>query len=319
MKTFLIKISVAYIGSIIIILGLFHMADGNTDAFYLRFTTSTQNSLIIGSSRAAQGIVSEVLNSELEKNGYRGNIYNYGFALGYSSYGPAYLESIKKKLDPSSKNGIFILEVNPWTISSRSETPDDSTSFVENTLPVGVIEDVNKSPNFQYLLDFYDQGYLMILVNKVKNMNLIKPYLNTSYLHDDGWFEVSVKMDEASVKSRYNKTINEYVASAPKVYNYSSVRYNYLKKTIELLSKHGKVFLVRLPIHEKIFEAENSYMPDFSSKMSSVSEEFGVGYLDLTEYNDDVQYTDANHLWKESGRRMSELIAKNITEHITNK
>ncbi|HRD51404.1 MAG TPA: hypothetical protein PKY96_02030, partial [Flavobacteriales bacterium] len=69
-------------------------ADGSTDAFYLRFTAPKAASMILGTSRAAQGIRPDVLDSSLAVGGWRVNTFNFAFAKGYSNYGPAYLSAV---------------------------------------------------------------------------------------------------------------------------------------------------------------------------------------------------------------------------------
>ena len=91
MKKFIVNICLFLIIVLLTILGVFWQADGKTDPFYLRFTTDKQNSLILGTSRAAQGLLPEVLNSKLNRDDF----FNYSFTLGHSPYGPTYLKSIK--------------------------------------------------------------------------------------------------------------------------------------------------------------------------------------------------------------------------------
>ena len=62
MKTFLVQISI-FIGICSLsFIAIFSLADGATDAFYLKFATPKQSSLIVGSSRAAQGIIPNIIN-----------------------------------------------------------------------------------------------------------------------------------------------------------------------------------------------------------------------------------------------------------------
>ncbi len=56
-------------------------------------------------------------------------------------------------------------------------------------------------------------------------------------------------------------------------------------------------------------EIENRLMPDFDSKLRQ-AKSIAAGYLDLTKYNSDFIYTDGNHLYKESGKEVSRIIAK---------
>ena len=63
---------------------LFSFANEQNDPFYIRFTTPEQSSLILGTSRAAQGILPAVLNEKLSRNDF----FSYSFSGNISPYGP---------------------------------------------------------------------------------------------------------------------------------------------------------------------------------------------------------------------------------------
>ena len=178
-------------------LAVFFCADGHTDAFYLRFASPRQSSLILGTSRAAQGINPSAMNSILQNN----NIYNFSFSVAHSPYGPVYLESIKRKIKMNAKNGIFILTVDPWSISCEYGNPEDSLTFRERGLALGKIKIVDMCPNIPYLIISYNQPYINLLLYKKDNAEL---------LHENGWLEINVPMDSISVAKRTRIKIEHY-------------------------------------------------------------------------------------------------------------
>ena len=89
---------------------------GGVDAFYGRFASPPAGSLVLGTSRAAQGIQPAVLAARLGGR-FDGPLLNYAFTLTHSPYGPAYLASIRRKLRPEVRNGLLILAVDPWSLS----------------------------------------------------------------------------------------------------------------------------------------------------------------------------------------------------------
>ena len=127
-------------------------ADGSTDAFYAKFTTPKQQSLIIGSSRAAQGIHPQTINENLPHTA----IYNYAFSRIHTPYGKPYLESIQRKLKPDTKDGLFIVEVNPWSVCKKKGELLDTLHFSEKASFLGTIKNVSANPNLTYLLNFYN-------------------------------------------------------------------------------------------------------------------------------------------------------------------
>lgn len=277
-----------------IFLFLLSLADGSTDPFYLRFTSPKQSNLILGTSRSAQGLQPSLFSEQLGQS-----FYNYSFTIAHSPYGPAYYNSILKKLDPAVKNGIFILTVDPWSISTKNEFPNDSSSFAENSLCVGNTVMVNSSPNFEYLLKNLKGKYYTAITGDIGS---------GMFLHDDGWLEVSIPMDSIAMKNRRTKKIEEYKNENLPHFHFSSVRTQYLEKTIHYLKAHGSVYIVRLPIDPEILKIEHNLMPDFEQKIAAVIA-LSDGYLDLTKDTKNYTFTDGNHLYKSSGREVSEFIA----------
>lgn len=271
------------------------LADGYTDPFYVRFTTPKQENLILGTSRAAQGLQPLIF-----KNRNHLKIYNYAFTMGHSPFGEVYLNSIKNKLKKSTQDGVFIITVDPWSISSKLENPNDSSQFRELNTCLANTPFVDDNPNFFYLIKNLKGRYYSILTNKLKS---------PLFLHQNGWLEVSIDMNSVKVEKRIEEKIKDYREKELPNYKYSTLRYKYLKKTIEFLNMHGQVYLVRLPVHSKMMEIENELMPDFNNKIKSLTP-LTKGYLDLTNDNDRYTYTDGNHLYKESGKFVSIEIAE---------
>lgn len=268
-------------------------ANGFTDPFYVRFTTAPQQNMIIGTSRSAQGIVPSSFKSILKKE-----LFNYSFTAGHSPYGPIYLNSIKKKLDPSTKDGIFILSIDPWAISAGTGDPNNASEFLENDLMLANMETVNSNPNFEYLLQELKGNYHLTLFNS-----------NTvTFLHQDGWLEVTIPMDSSSVAIRTIRKIKNYRTENLPNMKISQTRIDYLNQTIDFLKSYGKVYLVRLPIGEELLEIENEYSANFDDLMRA-SIERADGYLDLTKRDERFLFTDGNHLWKDSALEVSNIIA----------
>ncbi|MCU0370223.1 MAG: hypothetical protein MUC31_02320, partial [Bacteroidales bacterium] len=251
MKKFLIEVLVFLVILLTSFYLIFLRADGKTDAFYLRLTTKKQHSLILGNSRAAQAIKPSVLNDVLSRN----DLFNYSFSIHLSPYGPTYLNSIKRKLDQDTKDGIFILSVDPWSISTVSADPNDTAKFGELKMFLGKIRHVNLYPNVPYLFSSYDKPYYNLLLNAK----------SPTTLHRDGWLEVNVTMDSAKVKRRIERKISQYRKGNLPTHKFSEVRLEYLIKTIEYLKNFGKVYLVRLPVITEIMAIEQELIPDFDS------------------------------------------------------
>ncbi len=300
MKKFLIKISLFLFCIGIFGVYIFSFADGSTDPFYVRFASPRQSSLILGASRAAQGIQPKILD-EIFDSDKDHKFYNYAFTLGHSPYGPTYLKSIKTKIDPKTNKGVFIVTVDPWAISNRGEDPNNFSNFREKERCLGKVTINNLSPNIQYLIYCFDEPYI----------NLFKKHQNPAFfLHKDGWLELNVAMDSVSVNKRTLKKIRNYRNINLPIYHFSELRLRYLEKTIMYLQEYGSVYLARLPVHPKMLEIENSLMPDFNEKINQLAKSGEIPYLDMTDNNEQYEFIDGQHLYKTSGAEVSKKIAE---------
>lgn len=238
----------------------------------------------------------------------KSDLYNYSFDISKSPYGPKYLESIKHKLSPQSRRGIFILTIDCWSVSTRDCAPNDAENFIENNSAVGAIKSVHTNPNFDYLLNHFSGSYYKILSKSPE-----------AFLHDDGWLEVTLNDDAQAVKRRTQSTLLNYEQYL-KVYQFSSLRFDYLLKTIEFLKQHGKVYLVRMPVSEQLMKIEEKYAPHFSERIKMIEPQTN-GFLDLTPFNQYYSYTDGVHLQNASAYMVSEKIAfwikENLSKHVS--
>ena len=300
MKKFLFKLFLFLITFFLFIYIFFSKLEDQLaqDNFYFKFTTPKQSSMILGTSRALQGLIPEIINKELNID-----IYNYAFTVMNSSYGPSYLNSIKKKLNKNSKDGVFILAVDPWSISTKFNPSDDLNLFRERELFIKKLKFVNMNPNFEYLFKFCQMDNFYDLLNK----NTINPF---AYLHKSGWLEINIPMDSLNYSKRFNEKILHYNNNID-LYTHSDIRFSYLKKTIDYLNNFGKVYLVRIPIHPKMMEIENEFMPNFTNKIESLIAN-DVVFFDMTKSDQKYVYTDGNHLHKSS----SMIVSKQISDLI---
>ena len=169
---------------------------GQVDAFYGRFTTPPAGSLVLGTSRAAQGIRPAVLTARLGEQ-FEGPLLNYAFTLTHSPYGPAYLRSIQRKLRPETKNGLFIVAVDPWSLSLTG--PEGA--FPEDNSFIGQLHQVSQNPNLAYLARYQAKPFYRLLLDYATA---------TERLHSDGWLEVRIGNDSAQVRARTARKLHDY-------------------------------------------------------------------------------------------------------------
>lgn len=311
MRLFLIKSGLVGVLVLAVHVGVAYWAGGHADAYYVRYATPKQRSLILGTSRAAQGVVPEVLNAGLAgvmaQGGVEGPVFNFAFTNLHSPYGEAYLRAIRRKLEDGTRNGLFILSVDPWSLSVEVGRAGDTSRVREMGLPIQTLECMSCRPNWEYLMQEYPKMWGHIL---------LQPWLSPElYLHEDGWLEVDVPMDIKSVAKRTKEKIAQYEGMA-RQYQASAYRMRALERTIAFLKEHGLVVLVRLPVGEGLMEIERGYWPGFSGEMQEVAKVWGCAFEDFTASSLSWQFTDGNHLYRESGRALSVELGRRVREYL---
>jgi hypothetical protein len=300
MRKFLIIATISAL-AIFIPLGIFlSMANGNTDAYYLRFTTPIQKSMIIGTSRSAQGLNPDILNDRLHRN----DLFNYSFTQTHSPFGPIYLQSIQKKLDINTQDGVFIVSVEPWALGEFNQRPNDSTKFREVNSILDKTFWVNLNPNIPYLLKNYNKHFINLYSESKHPSNM--------QLHKNGWLEIQVNLSNDSIQARTIRKNRDYKEVKAPTFHISELRIKYLEKTIQFLQKHGRVYLVRLPVGEQILQVEHQIFRDFNTRMHALENKYHVPYFDFTPKYKEYIYVDGNHISAKSIPTISSQLADSI-------
>ncbi|MBB4806616.1 hypothetical protein HNP38_001912 [Chryseobacterium defluvii] len=303
MKKFLFKISLYIIGIIAVLLYLGSFADGNTDDNYRHFTGPKPSDMILGDSRGVQAVVPDVLDGK-----FKGRTFNnFAFNIGDSPYGPVYLKALKRKINPDTKNGIFILTVDPWNLSVSKDIKSVE-DFPEKVSSLNSMIFYDMDPNYEYLIRNFSKSWFNIYRDREAVAR------SNTYLHKNGWMEVSVDITPDTIRKREDKKVKEYIGFASKQV-ISQDRIKALEDMIGYLKGKGEVYLVRIPASERLMQLEHSYASDFSMKMRQISKKNGVRFFDFSSDMGKYIYTDGNHMYKESGKVFTAQIADSILQN----
>ena len=291
----------ALLGGLGIWLGL---QRGYIDAFYARFASPPAGSLVLGTSRAAQGIKPGVLAAQLQR--YEGPWLNYAFTLAESPYGPGYLSSIQRKLALGTKNGLFVLAVDPWSLS----LPKKLLAAKPLVLPeahsmVSQLASVSQSPNLDYLAHYLHKPFYQLLLNT-------NPQHVVERLHPDGWLEIALPPPSADTALLRRRTAEKLATYRPLAASSSlaAARLQSLRQTIIFLQRHGQVVVVRVPTGPQMAALEKEYQPDFDRLMTQLASQQHASYLN---YLDQPYPTnDGNHITRQAAERFSQRLAADI-------
>lgn len=303
MKKFLFKIvfSLIPVAAWFLVLGSF--ADGNTDDNYRHFTSPKFNNAVFGDSRASQGINPFVLDKTIRNHTFD----NFALNIVHSPYGEIYLDAIKKKINPATENGIYILGIDPWCLSLDKNVHSIS-QLPEYNSPLRNLYFYDLNPNYEYLFKNYHKTWYHIYRDREEIAK------SNSYLHKNGWMEVTVDMNAKSLEKREDEKVKDYKRYAKQQY-LSKYRLNYLNKTIAFLKNHGSVYIVRIPASEKIMNIEENKFIDFDSKIEEIANKNRIHYFNFKNSFSKYNYTDGNHMYKESGKIFSAQIADSILKY----
>ena len=275
---------------------------GGVDAFYGRFASPAAGSLILGTSRAAQGIRPAVLAARLGAQ-FEGPLLNYAFTLTHSPYGPAYLASIRRKLRPGVRYGLFVVAVDPWSLSAAGRVDTAANEqFPEDNSFIGQLHEVSQSPNLGYLTRYQTKPLYRLPLDFATA---------TERLHPDGWLEVNIGLDSAQVRARTARKLLDYQKLAA-TQHLSTGRLAALRQTIEFLKPHGRVVLVRLPVGPGLLMLEQQYQSGFDGQMRRLAADFAVPYLDYSAAP--YATTDGNHLQKAASETFSQQLAADLSK-----
>ena len=272
---------------------------GYVDYFYEKFTTPKAKSLILGDSRSMQGIQPTVINNDLLNQYFELPILNYSFTIAQISYGPLYLESIKKKLDSTSKNGLFIVTVNPWILSKREKDNEQRGVYFEEGMPPHNMNFVNMDPNFEYFFKNFNYFHFKSIIRR------------TSKMHKDGWLEESNLPKDSVMLNVWKKKQIDLYTNWSKVWKKSVYRLTSLMETINYLKGFGTVTLIRMPIDKHLLQIEENFWNNFDKDILNLAKKTNVKYINFSKDNIYETY-DGNHLDKYGGITFTKNLCDSI-------
>ncbi|AUP77257.1 hypothetical protein [Flavivirga eckloniae] len=290
------------------------LSEGYVDPYYNKFSQEA-GGLILGLSRASEGISPEVIENELSSDNFEKPMVNFAMNTVQSSYGEIYLEGIKKKIKPNAKKGLFIVSISPGSFSAPLGMDDTNVYNMDKEGIIGKVDNLTSLPNYSYIINTYSQP----LYNTLHDLNKWEHYIP----HQNGWNEVTEngkfqKMKESDIKHWKSLTIRYYKRKIKKE-QLSNYRLNHFINTIQYLKTAGNVFIVRLPADTDIIALENSLWKDFDKQIDSISKKYGVKFLNYSTLGDNYKTYDGSHMLSKSAKEFSKLLSRDIKTNLTEK
>jgi hypothetical protein len=266
---------------------------GFEDRFYHKFRYEC-GSIVTGSSRALLGINPDIVDPH---GTFAKPFLNFAFTQKTSPYGEVYYDAIRKKIDRSVTNGLFILEVNPLAIYSYTEDQ------AEEELILGRMHFFSLDPNLEYPLINGEKPAYMFYFVRPKVFDGVT-------MHTNGWNESNAPIDSVykigKIKEQYDAHADLFSRARD-----SSYRLEWLRKTITALDAYGTVVLVRVPVSPQMASLENQYYPAFDVLMKRTADQTHAAYI---SYIADTTYEfyDIHHMTAPAALRFSEVLRSDI-------
>lgn len=276
---------------------LYRLAAARQDRFVSKFSYKTE-SMVTGSSRALLGLNPDRIG---KSERYAGPFLNYAFTQVTSPYGETYYNAVCRKLGSGKdqKQKLFILEVNPVSVSAREE------HYPEKEMILGRLSVFNMSPNVDYLLSSAQRPAYLLYIDKGK-----KEEKSATIFHTNGWNEF-VQLPEGTDTAKLNREMYEAHRKLFSEFSVSSYRLDWLEKTIRYLSEHGEVVLVRMPVEKRMHALESAYCPEFDSRMEALAGACKIRYLNYFN-TEGWSFYDLHHMTAESANRISKAISDTL-------
>lgn len=282
------------------------LASWYVDDVYPKFTGSASG-LALGISRVNYGVSPGILEECLAEPGTPLTIENFAIAHLETDYGEVYLEAIRSKLDPATRNGAFIVGVNPAAVSHYPAVggaePDDSHTRMAQ------MGNYTADPNVEYVRRFYGKALYKAFTRTGEEFRLTVP-------HPDGWVEMrrevpGYAMTDSAMAGWLEQNVDRMIRDMP-LAEPSSHRIASLGETLDYLQEHGRVWLIRMPVHPEVLALEDEYWPDFNDAMADLARSHGVGYFDYSREDDTFPTYDGSHLLGESARAFTRRLCRDL-------
>lgn len=266
MKSFFFKIVLFATVVVAIVWTFLYFNSDYVDYFYNKVISPSQHSMITGDSKSLMGIRPDVMDKEL-KGHFELPMFNMSITANNVAYGDAYLNTIRKKLDDTTKDGLFILSVNPWLLSERDIDDFKNGVFFEKDLAPHNIWFMSMNPNPEYVI----RNFNMFNLNGFIDKNVI--------IHKDGWMEKKDLPSDSLTERKLNQHYEELYPEMSKTWKKSPWRVGKLEETIRFLKKHGTVVVVRMPTGPNILAIEDKYWVRFDEEMQAISQKNDAHFI----------------------------------------
>ncbi|MCF7560779.1 hypothetical protein L3X39_09025 [Sabulilitoribacter multivorans] len=307
MKSLVIKLCLFLIICLTIISFLLFNFGGNIDYFYEKFTTPKTKSMIIGDSRSFQGIQPSIINEYFKNSNVELPMFNYSFTIAQAIIGPLYNKSILKKLDKSTKNGLFIISITPQMLTEHDGYSNINGEFREQGQPPHNMIFVDVNPNYEYFFKNLSFFHFKAMFRK------------SSTTHKDGWLEeTNLPRNEKVFEEWKSNGIEVFLKEAKKA-SLSNTRIESLHELINQLKEKGNVYLLRMPISNEYYGYEEKYFPEINKILDSISKLTNVDYFNFNNIKNSYGTYDGHHLNKFDGKIFSKDLCDLIQSSLLKK
>ncbi len=309
LKSFVIKLVLIAITFIMVYLFFVNkLANDFVDPHYNKFTQQA-GGLILGLSRANEGISPTIIEEALADYGLF-DLPMVNFALNEAHFGEVYLKAIKNKIH--TRNGVFIISISPGNFTAPIGLDAKKTLKYDKRLTLGKVDNYTSSPNYNYIMNAYGAP----LYNGFHDLD----QWNHRTSHHNGWNEVKLEGKHDTIRAtdiENWKALNmKFYKEKIKTQQISQYRYEYFIKTITYLKSKGDVFLVRMPSTYEFLKFETELWKSFDYEMDSIAEFYKIPYFNYINKSYKYKTYDGSHLESESAKSFTKELTEDIKVYL---
>lgn len=282
------------------------------DVYYKKFTQKA-GGLIIGISKASKGINPAIIEEKLSVLNYDKPIINFALNSSNSLYGEVYLEAIKKKLNPKINKQLFILSVSPVAFAALKDlNPEDIYKMDKNHTVLGKVNQVSSKPNYNYILNTYEQPLY----------NALHPYEKWTFfkLHDNGWVETTRTTDKDTIREVDTKfwkfKVSELFKNQLDFQEVSTYRIDSFIKILIFLKSKGDVFIINMPEDQEFLDMEKMFWPDFEQKIDSISTKYNTPFFNYNNLDHKFKTYDGVHFDTANAIAFTKMLSEDIYNYL---
>lgn len=287
-----------------------------SDNNLIRLFPQTNNGLIAGTSRSAQGIDPNKLSEHCTR---LEGLFNFSFNVTDSPWSKQYRRAINWQSEHTqSQSPTFILSVDPWSLRNDTEEPSQFLNAASDSKLITTLRYALTTPPLTTISD--KKEISKAIADRIRRFKWNEPDTLPG-LTSAGWLANTRFRDSSFTQWAIVDRINLYRAQYPRTTKWpTELSMSSLTESIELLTKQfpeGQIILLRMPTTVEMQDLEQETFPEFNTIMVGLALNNDIPYIDANGFSESFRFNDAHHLYHSGASEFSQFLGDTICQYLT--